>query len=68
MGIHRVPEPALVRSSLVAITGILALVLGRQVDTAWIEAAVTIYAAVSPILAGYLIRRVVTPIVDDTAG
>lgn len=57
----RVPEPALVRSALVAATGIIALVVGHQFDTAWIEAAVTVYAALTPLLAGLLIRPAVKP-------
>lgn len=58
----RIPEPALVRSTLVAVTGIVALIVGHTIDTSWIEAIVTTYAALSPILAGILIRRVVTPV------
>ncbi|WP_330256269.1 hypothetical protein OG874_17925 [Nocardia sp. NBC_00565] len=57
----RIPEPALVRSILVAVTGVIALLVGHQTDTSWIEAAVTGYAAISPIIAGVLIRQAVTP-------
>jgi hypothetical protein len=57
----RVPEPALFRSVLVTVTGVIALVVGRQFDTAWIEAAVTVYAVLTPILAGLLIRPAVQP-------
>ncbi|MEV0027554.1 hypothetical protein [Nocardia sp. NPDC050793] len=57
----RIPEPALVRSILVAVTGVIALFVGQQIDTGWIESAVTVYAAISPIIAGVLIRQAVTP-------
>ena len=59
---RRVPEPALVRSVLVAITGLVAYFIGHQVDTAWIESVMTIYGIVAPIVAGILIRSAVTPI------
>ncbi|AHH22113.1 hypothetical protein NONO_c73570 [Nocardia nova SH22a] len=58
----RVPEPALVRSVLVAITGLIAYFVGHQVDTGWIEAVMTIYGVASPIVAGLLIRPAVTPL------
>lgn len=61
MRIRRLPEPAVVRSILVAITGVAAYVLGRQVDTAWIDAVLTIYSLLTPVIAGALIRPVVTP-------
>lgn len=64
----RVPEPALIRSVLVAATGITALVIGHAVDTGWIESAVIIYAALSPIIAGLLIRPAVTPIAHSADG
>ncbi|WP_227997808.1 hypothetical protein [Nocardia australiensis] len=57
----RIPEPALIRSILVAITGVIALLGGKHIDTSWIETAVTVYAAISPIIAGVLIRQAVTP-------
>lgn len=59
---NRVPEPALVRSAIVAVTGVLAVVLGRQIDISWLDTAITLYAALSPIVAGWLIRRVVSPV------
>jgi intracellular septation protein A len=59
---NRVPEPALIRSAIVAVTGVLAVVLGRQIDISWLDTVVTLYAALSPILAGWLIRRVVSPV------
>ncbi|MEU0871661.1 hypothetical protein [Nocardia brasiliensis] len=58
----RLPEPALVRSVLIAITGVAAWLLGREVDTAWIEAALTLYGLLTPVLAGLLIRLAVTPV------
>lgn len=62
MRINRVPEPALVRSVLVAITGVVAFVLGHQVSTEWIDAALTIYGLLTPVIAGLLIRPTVTPV------
>ncbi|WP_306358711.1 MULTISPECIES: hypothetical protein [unclassified Nocardia] len=59
--ISRVPEPALIRSVLVAVTGVIAFVLGREVDTSWIEALLTIYGLLTPIVAGAVIRPAVTP-------
>lgn len=58
---NRVPEPALIRSAIVAVTGLLAVILGRSIDISWLDTAIMFYAALSPIVAGFLIRRVVTP-------
>ncbi|MFI7191487.1 hypothetical protein ACIBQ0_17270 [Nocardia nova] len=66
MKISRIPEPALIRSALVAITGIIALIVGHNVDVSWIETVVTVYAAVSPFIAGLLIRPAVTPVAKGT--
>lgn len=57
----RVPEPALVRSALVTITGIIALILGHAIDTGWIDVLVNTYAGLAPLIAGFFIRPVVTP-------
>ncbi|WP_052313566.1 hypothetical protein [Nocardia thailandica] len=62
MRINRVPEPALVRSVLVAITGVAAYLLGRQVGTEWIESALTLYGLLTPVIAGAIIRPAVTPV------
>ncbi|MEV6556596.1 hypothetical protein AB0M22_12830 [Nocardia sp. NPDC051756] len=62
MGGHRIPEPALIRSVLVAVTGVIAFVLGHQIDTAWIEAVLAVYGLLTPVLAGLLIRPAVTPV------
>ncbi|MEV6063876.1 hypothetical protein [Nocardia asteroides] len=67
MRITTMPEPALVRSVLVAATGVLAYLLGRQVDTAWIETLLTLYGLATPLIAGAVIRPAVTP-VSGTAG
>lgn len=58
----RVPEPALIRSTLVTITAVIAYVIGRQIDVSWIESVVTLYALAAPVIAGALIRPVVTPV------
>lgn len=62
MRITRLPEPALIRGVLVAITGVAAYLLGRQVDTSWVEAVLTLYGLLTPLIAGALIRPVVTPV------
>ncbi|CAM4499223.1 hypothetical protein NONI108955_36455 [Nocardia ninae] len=62
MSARRIPEPALIRSVLVAVTGVVAFVLGRELDTAWIEAVLAGYGLLTPVLAGLLIRPVVTPV------
>lgn len=62
MKLTRLPEPALVRGVLVAVTGVVAYVLGRQIDTAWVEVTLTLYGLLTPLIAGALIRPVVTPV------
>lgn len=59
---RRLPEPALVRSVLVAITGVIAFVLGREVDVAWVESVLIIYALLTPVIAGAAIRPAVVPV------
>ncbi|MFI9506940.1 hypothetical protein [Nocardia sp. NPDC052566] len=66
--LNRVPEPALVRSVLVAVTGVLAYVLGRQIDTSWIESVLTLYGLLTPVIAGALIRPAVSPVVRPDGG
>lgn len=62
MRINKIPEPALVRSVLVAITGVAAYLIGHQVNTDWIEAVLTLYGLLTPVIAGVLIRPAVTPV------
>ncbi|MBF6298204.1 hypothetical protein IU459_11700 [Nocardia amamiensis] len=57
----KLPEPALIRSAGITITGIAAYLLGREVSTEWVETVTTIYGLIAPLVAGYLIRRVVSP-------
>lgn len=59
---NRVPEPAVVRSALVSVSAVVAVVVGYQVDSALIEQIVTAYAAVSALVAGFLIRPAVSPV------
>ncbi|WP_054815436.1 hypothetical protein [Nocardia arizonensis] len=68
MRIDRLPEPALIRSVLVAVTGVLAYFLGHTIDTAWIEGALTVYGLLTPIIAGVLIRPAVTPVARQDGG
>lgn len=63
----RIPEPALIRSVLVAITAVAAFVVGHAVDVSWIESVVNIYAMLSAVLAGVLIRPAVTPVSKPSA-
>ncbi|MFC4123713.1 hypothetical protein [Nocardia rhizosphaerae] len=62
MRISKVPEPALVRSVLVAVTGVVAFVIGREVDQAWVETLLTLYGLATPVIAGAAIRPAVTPV------
>ena len=68
MSVSRLPEPALVRSVLVAITGLIAFVAGRQIDIAWVDAAMTIYGLLTPVIAGAVIRPAVTPVAWQDGG
>lgn len=68
MKISRIPEPALIRSALVAVTGIVALIVGHNIDVSWIETVTNVYAALSPLIAGLLIRPAVTPVAKLPAG
>ncbi|MFE2998657.1 hypothetical protein ACFXG4_27100 [Nocardia sp. NPDC059246] len=66
--ITRWPEPALVRSVLVAITGVIAYVVGHSIDTSWITTVLDIYTLFTPVVAGAAIRPVVTPVEKPTTG
>lgn len=57
----RVPEPALIRSTLVTVTAVIAFIVGHNIDVSWVESVVNIYAMLSAIIAGLLIRPAVTP-------
>ncbi len=63
----RVPEPALIRSVLVAVTGVIAFVLGRQIDTSWIEVVLIVYGLLTPVIAGAVIRPAVRPVAAGDA-
>ncbi|MGN2635350.1 hypothetical protein ACWEKT_03110 [Nocardia takedensis] len=68
MRVNGLPEPALIRSLLVAITGVLAYLLGHTIDTAWIESVLTLYGLLTPLIAGILIRPAVTPVARADSG
>lgn len=57
----RVPEPALIRGAAVAVTSLIAVVTGTQIDLAWLEVVLNIYAVLAPVVAGFFIRSAVTP-------
>lgn len=67
MAISRVPEPALVRSTLIAITGVVAFILGKSVDVTWVETVTNLYGLLAPMIAGLLIRNAVTPVEDQVS-
>lgn len=59
---QRPPEPALFRAGCMLVTTIAAIILGRAVSTEWVETATMIYGlVVSPMIAAWLTRRVVSP-------
>ena len=68
MRVDGLPEPALIRSVLVAITGVAAYLLGHSVDTAWIESVLTVYGLLTPLIAGLVIRPAVTPVARADGG
>ncbi|AIS73703.1 hypothetical protein SEA_PANAMAXUS_29 [Mycobacterium phage Panamaxus] len=57
----RVPEPALVRGGIMAVVGLVAFVLGKQIDTAWVEPVMDVYVIAAPLALAWWIRRNVTP-------
>lgn len=59
---NRVPEPALIRSAIVSVTAVVAVIIGHTVDIGWLDDFVNTYAGVAPLIAGFIIRRVVTPV------
>lgn len=64
----RAPEPALVRMSCMTGTAIAAYLLGRQIDTGWVESVTTVYSLmVAPMIGAWLTRRVVRPDPDHFA-
>ncbi|QIS16566.1 hypothetical protein [Nocardia arthritidis] len=68
MRLTRFPEPAVVRSVLVAFTGVIAYLLGRQLNTDWIDSATTLYGMAAPVIAGLVIRPAVTPVARVDGG
>lgn len=58
----RIPEPALVRSAVVSVTAIIAVVFNVQFDLGWLDSVLAIYAAVAPFVAGVAIRKKVVPV------
>ncbi|TQM29873.1 hypothetical protein [Nocardia bhagyanarayanae] len=68
MFVTKLPEPALVRSVLVAITGVIAFVVGHRIDVSWIDSVLTLYGLLTPVIAGAVIRPAVTPAVSRDGG
>ncbi|AHJ88688.1 minor tail protein [Mycobacterium phage RhynO] len=58
----KTPEPALVRGGIMAVVGLAAYILGTQIDTAWVDPVVDIYAVAAPVALAWWIRRNVTPV------
>ncbi|MGV9823350.1 hypothetical protein [Nocardia xishanensis] len=68
MAVTKLPEPALIRSVLVAITGVIAFVVGHRIDISWIESVLTLYGLLTPVIAGAVIRPAVTPVARQDGG
>ncbi|MGW4742345.1 hypothetical protein [Nocardia xishanensis] len=68
MAVTKIPEPALIRSVLVAITGVIAFVVGHRIDVSWIESVLTLYGLLTPVIAGVVIRPAVTPVARPDGG
>ncbi|AXC37654.1 minor tail protein [Mycobacterium phage Grum1] len=58
----KVPEPALVRGGIMAVVGLVAFILGKQIDTAWVEPVMDMYVVAAPLALAWWIRRNVTPV------
>ncbi|AFQ97338.1 minor tail protein [Mycobacterium phage Rebeuca] len=58
----KTPEPALIRGGIMAVVGLIAYILGTQIDTAWVDPVVDIYAVAAPVALAWWIRRNVTPV------
>ncbi|QXN73868.1 membrane protein [Mycobacterium phage Eaglepride] len=58
----KTPEPALIRGGIMAVVGLAAYIVGAQIDTAWVDPVVDIYAVAAPIGLAWWIRRNVTPV------
>ncbi|AXH44078.1 minor tail protein [Mycobacterium phage Kalnoky] len=58
----KVPEPALVRGGIMAVVGLVAFILGKQIDTTWVEPVMDVYVVAAPLALAWWIRRNVTPV------
>ncbi|AFU20656.1 minor tail protein [Mycobacterium phage Chupacabra] len=58
----KTPEPALIRGGIMAVVGLVAYIVGAQIDTAWVDPVVDIYAVAAPVALAWWIRRNVTPV------
>ncbi len=58
----RVPEPALIRGFIISLTSIIAIIFNINIELGWLDSVLVIYAGLAPFIAGWLIRRKVTPV------
>lgn len=54
-------NPAVVRAVVVAIVGVVALVAGKAIDDGTVDVIVNVLMVILPIVAGFFIKRAVTP-------
>ncbi|KZM68826.1 hypothetical protein [Nocardia terpenica] len=65
---NRIPTPAAIRALVVAAVGVATVAIGHQIDTAWVEPLIGVYAALIPAIA-YLVKSPLhTAAGDDTQG
>lgn len=57
----KVPEPALLRGVIVAGAGLVAAVVGKSFDLAWIDETIGAYIVAAPLVLAWWIRRNVSP-------
>ncbi|MGH8866438.1 MAG: hypothetical protein ACRDYU_00395 [Actinomycetes bacterium] len=63
MSKHKTPEPVAVRGVLAALVVVVAAVTGYQVDDAVVDAVAALVSVAAPLVAAFLARRKVSPVV-----
>lgn len=58
----RIPEPAMIRAAVVSVLGIASVILGYEIDVAWLDPILNVFTVASPLVLGFLIRQKVTPV------
>lgn len=54
-------NPAVLRACIVAVVGIIAVVTGKAIDDSIVDTIVSVLMILLPIVAGFFIRKAVTP-------